>query len=211
MHLNRKRLPSIFRKRSDKLKRDLEDAVKESPASTPSSQHNDNNTRRSSSLGHCSNNWNEQLICAKGVENIAAFGNVDYCEEATGTGDADMYTRSTHINETGYNQTTGIATNSSPLYMKFDAHENESHAVRWNPIERVVATGGADRKVKLWDVAHGSTEPRAVLGGSSAGINSVDFDSTGSHIIGTSNDYGARVWTLNDNRLRVSLLINFLY
>lgn len=50
----------------------------------------------------------------------------------------------------------------------------------------------------------GSTEPRAVLSGSSAGINSVDFDSTGAYILGTSNDYGARVWTVMDNRLRVS-------
>lgn len=47
-------------------------------------------------------------------------------------------------------------------------------------------------------------EPRAVLGGSSAGINSVDFDSTGTYILGTSNDYGARVWTVADSRLRVS-------
>ena len=50
----------------------------------------------------------------------------------------------------------------------------------------------------------GSSEPRAVLGGSSAGINSVDFDSTGAYVIGTSNDYGARIWTTGDNRLRVS-------
>lgn len=41
------------------------------------------------------------------------------------------------------------------LHMKFEAHENESHAVRWSPIERVIATGGADRKVKLWDVGKG--------------------------------------------------------
>ncbi|CAD6992693.1 unnamed protein product [Ceratitis capitata] len=49
----------------------------------------------------------------------------------------------------------------------------------WSPVERLVATGGGDRKVKLWDVGKGALEPRAVLGGSSAGINSVDFDSTG--------------------------------
>ncbi|XP_033244581.1 autophagy-related protein 16 isoform X6 [Drosophila miranda] len=89
--------------------------------------------------------------------------------------------------------------------MKFEAHENESHAVRWSPVERMVATGGADRKVKLWDIGKNSTEPRAVLSGSSAGINSVDFDSTGAYILGTSNDYGARVWTVMDNRLRHTL------
>lgn len=44
-----------------------------------------------------------------------------------------------------------------------------------------------------------------MLSGSSAGINSVDFDSTGAYILGTSNDYGARVWTVMDHRLRVSI------
>lgn len=114
--------------------------------------------------------------------------------------------------------------NPTKIFMKFEAHENESHAVRWSPVERMVATGGADRKVKLWDIGRGrlmqpcqkvllffyiyssgGNEPRAVLSGSSAGINSVDFDSTGAYILGTSNDYGARVWTVMDHRLRVSI------
>lgn len=42
--------------------------------------------------------------------------------------------------------------NPTKILMKFEAHENESHAVRWSPVERMVATGGADRKVKLWDI-----------------------------------------------------------
>lgn len=36
-----------------------------------------------------------------------------------------------------------------------DAHDGEVNAVRWSPVERLVATGGADRKVKLWDVGKG--------------------------------------------------------
>lgn len=27
------------------------------------------------------------------------------------------------------------------------------NAVRWSPVEHIVATGGADRKVHLWDVS----------------------------------------------------------
>lgn len=45
--------------------------------------------------------------------------------------------------------------NPTKILMKFEAHENESHAVRWSPVERMVATGGADRKVKLWDIGRG--------------------------------------------------------
>lgn len=33
---------------------------------------------------------------------------------------------------------------------------------------------------------------------------SVDFDSTGTLIIAASNDFASRVWTVNDQRLRVS-------
>lgn len=36
--------------------------------------------------------------------------------------------------------------------LQFDAHDGDVNAVSWSPVERVVATGGADRKVKLWDV-----------------------------------------------------------
>lgn len=43
----------------------------------------------------------------------------------------------------------------SGVQMKFDCHDGEVNAVRWNPIEQIVATGGADRKVKLWDVSKG--------------------------------------------------------
>lgn len=47
-------------------------------------------------------------------------------------------------------------------------------------------------------------EARGSLVGSNAGVNSVDFDSTGSMILATSNDFASRVWTVADRRLRVS-------
>ncbi|XP_058055772.1 autophagy-related protein 16-1-like [Anopheles bellator] len=87
---------------------------------------------------------------------------------------------------------------------KFDAHDGEVNAVRWSPIERIVATGGADRKVKLWDVGKGVCEQRGVLVGSNQGINSVEFDTTGSMILAASNDSASRMWSVVDHRLRVS-------
>lgn len=39
--------------------------------------------------------------------------------------------------------------------MQFDAHDGEVQAVKWSPVDKVVATGGSDRKVKLWDVGKG--------------------------------------------------------
>ncbi|KAI5632639.1 autophagy protein 16 (ATG16) domain-containing protein [Phthorimaea operculella] len=85
---------------------------------------------------------------------------------------------------------------------RFDAHDGEVNAVKWSPTDRIVATGGADRKVKLWDVSKSNVESRGTLVGSNAGVMSVDFDSTGAYIVGASNDFASRVWTVGDQRLR---------
>ncbi|CAL7940179.1 unnamed protein product [Xylocopa violacea] len=86
----------------------------------------------------------------------------------------------------------------------FTAHDGEVYAVKWSPVERVLATGGADRKVKLWNISKGASESKGILVGSNAGVMCVDFDSTGTLILGASNDYASRVWTVNDFRLKVS-------
>ncbi|XP_075147823.1 autophagy-related 16 isoform X4 [Haematobia irritans] len=180
---------SFIRKRSDKLKRDLEDAVRE-PNSSFTHHRNSSNSSIHGGGGDPYDDSDRDTL--SGDHNIETG-----CDAETYGSPHDPF----HGGGLGYMKSA----NPTNIYMKFEAHETESHAVRWSPIERVIATGGADRKVKLWDVGKGSAEPRAILGGSSAGINSVDFDSTGTYIIGTSNDYGARVWTVADNRLRHTL------
>ncbi|XP_076751805.1 autophagy-related 16 isoform X2 [Xylocopa sonorina] len=87
----------------------------------------------------------------------------------------------------------------------FTAHDGEVYAVKWSPVERVLATGGADRKVKLWNISKGASESKGILVGSNAGVMCVDFDSTGTLILGASNDFASRVWTVNDFRLKHSL------
>ncbi|KAK7603069.1 hypothetical protein V9T40_003068 [Parthenolecanium corni] len=93
-------------------------------------------------------------------------------------------------------------------YLHFDAHDGEVNAVKWSPVDRLFATGGADRKVKLWDISKGSIESKGLLVGSSAGVMSVDFDSTGTSIVAASNDLASRVWTVNDQRLRTEKSLN---
>ncbi|XP_037909527.1 autophagy-related protein 16 isoform X2 [Hermetia illucens] len=151
----------FLRKRSDKVRRDLEEAARESRrSSSPISLPPERSDRGSLS---------------------------DICGAAA--------------------KMTGFYSDSLPssVHLKFEAHDGEVNAVRWSPIERLVATGGADRKVKLWDVGKTVLEPRGALVGSNAGVNSVDFDSTGSMILGTSNDFASRVWTVADQRLRHTL------
>ncbi|XP_055849050.1 autophagy-related protein 16 isoform X2 [Episyrphus balteatus] len=173
------KLPSIFRKRSDKLRRDLEDAVRETRNSnSPNDLPPESASIGGGDLGGGGDFLYDEMLMLADEVNLSP-----------GTGPERFHS-------------------SEPeLIMKFEAHETEASAVRWNPVEKMVATGGADRRVKLWDVnkhiTGTTTEARAVLGGSSAGINSVEFDSTGSYILGTSNDFGARLWTVADHRLRV--------
>ncbi|KAL0274567.1 UNVERIFIED_CONTAM: hypothetical protein PYX00_002668 [Menopon gallinae] len=95
--------------------------------------------------------------------------------------------------------------------LKIDAHDSEVNAVRWSPVDRILATGGSDRRVKLWDVSRGMYENIGMLTGSNAGVMSVDFDSTGTLILAASLDFACRVWTVSDRRLRVSLHHKILF
>ncbi|KAK9878811.1 hypothetical protein WA026_003649 [Henosepilachna vigintioctopunctata] len=85
---------------------------------------------------------------------------------------------------------------------KLDAHDGEVNAVKWSPADGMVATAGADRKVKLWDASKGLVVSKGMLVGSNAGVMSLDFDSTGTLILAASNDFASRVWTMADQRLR---------
>ncbi|MCJ8739789.1 hypothetical protein PDJAM_G00051130 [Pangasius djambal] len=87
----------------------------------------------------------------------------------------------------------------------FEAHDGEVNAVRFSPGSRQLATGGMDRRVKLWEVMAGRCEYKGALMGSNAGITSIEFDSTGSYLLAASNDFASRIWTVDDYRLRHTL------
>ena len=87
--------------------------------------------------------------------------------------------------------------------IKFEAHDAEVTAVRWDPSGRRFATAGADRKIKIWEISQsGHAECRATLVGSNNAVMSVDFDSTSRMLVGASNDYATRIWNVDDCRLR---------
>ncbi|KAI1883222.1 hypothetical protein AGOR_G00243000 [Albula goreensis] len=87
----------------------------------------------------------------------------------------------------------------------FDAHDGEVNAVCFSPGSRVLATGGMDRRVKLWEVVSGRCQLKGALTGSNAGITSIQFDSAGSFLLASSNDFASRIWTVDDYRLRHTL------
>ncbi|XP_069615586.1 protein Atg16l2 isoform X2 [Ranitomeya imitator] len=57
-----------------------------------------------------------------------------------------------------------------------EVHESEIDAVKFSPNSRIVATGGADRVVKIWDIVGGQLQCRQVLHGSNGGITSIELD-----------------------------------
>uniref|UniRef100_G3TYY1 Autophagy related 16 like 1 n=1 Tax=Loxodonta africana TaxID=9785 RepID=G3TYY1_LOXAF len=87
----------------------------------------------------------------------------------------------------------------------FDAHDGEVNAVQFSPGSRLLATGGMDRRVKLWEVFGDKCEFKGSLSGSNAGITSIEFDSAGSYLLAASNDFASRIWTVDDYRLRHTL------
>ncbi|XP_055977862.1 autophagy-related protein 16-1 isoform X1 [Sorex fumeus] len=87
----------------------------------------------------------------------------------------------------------------------FDAHDGEVNAVQFSPGSRLLATGGMDRRVKLWEVIGEKCELKGSLSGSNAGITSIEFDSAGSYLLAASNDFASRIWTVDDYRLRHTL------
>ncbi|KAM9249365.1 autophagy-related protein 16-1 isoform 1-T1 [Dugong dugon] len=93
---------------------------------------------------------------------------------------------------------------ATALYV-FDAHDGEVNAVQFSPGSRLLATGGMDRRVKLWEVFGDKCEFKGSLSGSNAGITSIEFDSAGSYLLAASNDFASRIWTVDDYRLRHTL------
>ena len=90
-------------------------------------------------------------------------------------------------------------------FLKFEAHDGEVNAIKWSPHGLTVATGGSDRKVKIWDISKNMCEQRGNLAGSNGAIMSLDHDAGGSLLLAGSSDFASRVWSIDDQRLRHTL------
>ncbi|XP_064455612.1 autophagy-related protein 16-1-like [Ornithodoros turicata] len=93
----------------------------------------------------------------------------------------------------------------SKLLLKFEAHDGEVNAARFTPSGRMICTGGGDRKVKIWEFTRDQALLKGSLGGSNAAVMSIDIDTEENLVLGASNDFASRVWTICDQRLRHTL------
>ena len=78
-------------------------------------------------------------------------------------------------------------------YLRFEAHEGEINSVKWSPHGLNVATGGSDRKIKLWDVSKGVNTLCSTLRGSNGSIMSIDYDS-GQKLFSSTMSAKSQVW-----------------
>ncbi|XP_019903444.1 autophagy-related protein 16-2 isoform X3 [Esox lucius] len=86
-----------------------------------------------------------------------------------------------------------------------DAHELGINAVRFSYSSNLLATGGTDRSIKLWDVKGGMLHNRGTLDGSNEGITSIEFDPTGTRVLAGSYDKSALFWRLDDSVPKLTL------
>ncbi|XP_060744057.1 protein Atg16l2 [Tachysurus vachellii] len=92
-----------------------------------------------------------------------------------------------------------VARVPTKVIQSVDAHELGINAVRFSPRSNLLATGGTDRVIKLWDIISGMLHYRGTLDGSNEGITSIEFDLTGSRIVAGSYDNSALIWQLDDS------------
>ncbi|XP_072333555.1 autophagy-related protein 16-like isoform X2 [Scyliorhinus torazame] len=86
-----------------------------------------------------------------------------------------------------------------------EAHDGEVNAVKFSPSSKILATGGSDRRVKLWDIVGGMLRKQKTLEGSNDGVTSIEFDPSGQQLLAGSYDNTARVWSLKNCELKCVL------
>ncbi|XP_053209085.1 autophagy-related protein 16-1-like isoform X5 [Panonychus citri] len=91
-----------------------------------------------------------------------------------------------------------------------DAHDGDVYALRWCSSQGLggrfcdmIATGGSDRKIKLWQVTSSQIHLKETLVGSNGGITSIDISND--LILASSYDYTCRIWGMFDGKLRRTL------
>ncbi|KAM8815830.1 protein Atg16l2 isoform 2-T2 [Rhynchonycteris naso] len=86
-----------------------------------------------------------------------------------------------------------------------DAHLSEVNAVRFGPNSNLLATGGADRFIHLWNVVGGRLEANQTLEGAGGSITSLDFDPSGSQVLAATYSQAAQLWKVGEAQSKETL------
>uniref|UniRef100_A0A8D1SBY3 Protein Atg16l2 n=2 Tax=Sus scrofa TaxID=9823 RepID=A0A8D1SBY3_PIG len=86
-----------------------------------------------------------------------------------------------------------------------EAHLSEVNAVHFGPNSSVLATGGADRLILLWNVVGGRLKAKQTLEGAGGSITSVDFDPSGSQVLAATYNKAAQLWKVGEAQSKETL------
>ncbi|XP_071352172.1 autophagy-related protein 16-1 isoform X3 [Trachinotus anak] len=192
------------RRRQAKLQKELADAAKEPLPIDPDDDIEVLAEDGGKGGGETSPNRALSRTPSKKMSQSPPGGLLDSISNIFGRRTANSFSSSPENTEAPSGGCAEVRVPSTALHM-FEAHDGEVNAVRFSPGSRLLATGGMDRRVKLWEVVAGHCEPKGALTGSNAGITSIEFDSAGSYLLAASNDFASRIWTVDDYRLRHTL------
>ncbi|XP_003923477.1 protein Atg16l2 isoform X2 [Saimiri boliviensis] len=86
-----------------------------------------------------------------------------------------------------------------------DAHLSEVNAVRFGPNSSLLATGGADRLIHLWNIVGSRLEANQTLEGAGGSITSVDFDPSGYQVLAATYNQAAQLWKVGEAQSKETL------
>ncbi|XP_030880817.1 autophagy-related protein 16-2 isoform X3 [Leptonychotes weddellii] len=86
-----------------------------------------------------------------------------------------------------------------------DAHLSEVNAVCFGASSSLLATGGADRLIHLWNVVGDRLEANQTLEGAGGSITSVDFDPSGSQVLAATYNQAAQLWKVGEVQSKETL------
>jgi WD40 repeat protein len=92
-----------------------------------------------------------------------------------------------------------VDTKSYEVVVRLAGHSDAVYALALSPDGRLLASGGYDRKIILWDVAAGSEVAR--FAGHQAAIYDVDFHPSGTALASASADNTVKLWQVSTGSL----------
>uniref|UniRef100_A0A6I8N5R6 Beta-arrestin-1 n=1 Tax=Ornithorhynchus anatinus TaxID=9258 RepID=A0A6I8N5R6_ORNAN len=86
-----------------------------------------------------------------------------------------------------------------------EAHHSEVNAAVFSPLGSQLATGGADRVIKLWNVVGGRLLLDQRLEGVSGTITSIEFDPSGMQVLAACYNNAAQLWKVGESQSKETL------
>ncbi len=70
---------------------------------------------------------------------------------------------------------------SRVLFLIQDCGDNELYAIQFHPSGSLIATGGSDRKIHIWELNchNAQVQQSYVLAGNNSTVTAIDFDNEG--------------------------------